>query len=134
MLISDWSSDVCSSDLLVKRNISARYDIAEIGLRTQRLENLTLGNPEQPDLSADWVEVDISAMGFTPRVTAVRAGGVRLRGRIVDGKLLLGEIDKFRDPKSTAPFNLPDIKLSLQDARMRLDTTMGHEVGRSHYC
>src|SRR3546814_1031851 len=39
---------------LVKRNISARYDIAEIGLRTQRLENLTLGNPEQPDLSADW--------------------------------------------------------------------------------
>src|SRR3546814_11061330 len=59
---------------LVKRNISARYDIAEIGLRTQRLENLTLGNPEQPDLSADWVEVDISAMGFTPRVTAVRAG------------------------------------------------------------
>src|SRR3546814_12962422 len=105
MLISDWSSDVCSSDLLVKRNISARYDIAEIGLRTQRLENLTLGNPEQPDLSADWVEVDISAMGFTPRVTAVRAGGVRLRGRIVDGKLLLGEIDKFRDPESTEPFD-----------------------------
>src|SRR3546814_10284860 len=103
MRISDWSSDVCSSDL-----------IAEIGLRTQRLENLTLGNPEQPDLSADWVEVDISAMGFTPRVTAVRAGGVRLRGRIVDGKLLLGEIDKFRDPESTAPFNLPDIQLSLK--------------------
>src|SRR3546814_19442306 len=64
-------------------------------------------------------------MGFTPRVTAVRAGGVRLRGRIVDGKLLLGELDKFRDPESTAPFNLPDIKLSLQDARMRLDTPMG---------
>src|SRR3546814_14388240 len=78
---------------------------------TQRLENLTLGNPEQPDLSADWVEVDISAMGFTPRVTAVRAGGVRLRGRIVDGKLLLGEIDKFSDPEYTAPFNLPDLKL-----------------------
>src|SRR3546814_11278150 len=90
MRISDWSSDVFSSDL---------YDIAEIGLRTQRLENLTLGNPEQPDLSADWVEVDISAMGFTPRVTVVRAGGVRLRGRIVDGKLLLGELDKFRDPE-----------------------------------
>src|SRR3546814_1962816 len=95
---------------------------------TQRLENLTLGNPEQPDLSADWVEVDISAMGFTPRVTAVRAGGVRLRGRIVDGKLLLGEIDTFRDPESTAPFNLPDLKLSLPDASMRLDTPMG-QVG-----
>src|SRR3546814_6834143 len=116
MRISDWSSDVFSSDL---------YDIAEIGLRTQRLENLTLGNPEQPELSAYWVEVDISALAFTPRVTAVRAGGVRLRGRIVDGKLLRGEIDKFRDPESTAPFNLPDIKISLQDARMRLDTPMG---------
>src|SRR3546814_12235100 len=39
--------------------------------------------------------------------------------------LLLGEIDKFRDPESTAPLNLPDIKLSLPDARMRLDTPMG---------
>src|SRR3546814_4526923 len=116
---------------LVKRNISARYDIAEIGLRTQRLENLTLGNPEQPDLSAAWVEVDISAMGFTPRVTAVRAGGVRLRGRIVDGKLLLGEIDKFRDPDSTAPFNLPDIKLSLQDARMRREDRKSVVSGKS---
>src|SRR3546814_4423009 len=106
---------------LVKRNISARYDIAEIGLRTQRMENLTLGNPEQPDLSADWVEVDNSDMGFTPRVTAVCAGGVRLRGRIVDGKLLLGERDKFRDPESTEPFKLPDIKTSLQE-----------EIGRAH--
>src|SRR3546814_13726175 len=34
---------------VVKRNISARYDIAEIGLRTQRLENLTLGNQEREE-------------------------------------------------------------------------------------
>src|SRR3546814_11259865 len=45
-------ADNLISRALVKRNISARYDIAEIGLRTQRLENLTLGNQEQHALRA----------------------------------------------------------------------------------
>lgn len=110
---------------LMRRDVPARYDIARIGLRTQRLENLVLGPRDRPDLVADWVEVDVVVTTFSPRVTAVRAGGVRLRGRIVDGKLNLGELDKFRDPDSAAPLGLPDLDLTLQDARMRLDTPLG---------
>src|SRR3546814_8208010 len=52
-------ADILISRELVKRNISDRYDIAEIGMRRQRLENLTQGNQEQTDINADWVEVDI---------------------------------------------------------------------------
>ncbi|MBK5265217.1 MAG: YdbH domain-containing protein [Alphaproteobacteria bacterium] len=110
---------------LVQRNVAARYDIAGIGLRTQRLENLVLGDRDHPDLSADWVEVDIAMNGLGPSVRAVRAGGVRLRGRIVNGQLLLGELDKFRDTTSNAPLGLPDLNLSLDDARIRLETPLG---------
>ena len=110
---------------LVRRNVAGRYDIVRIGVRTQRLENLVLGPADRPDLSADWVEVDIAMSAFSPRVTAIRAGGVRLRGQIIDGQLKLGELDKFRDPTSTEPLGLPDMKLSLYDARMRLDTPVG---------
>src|SRR3546814_18227475 len=48
-----------------------------------------------------------------------------MRGSLRNGVLDLGEVDKFRDPKSAAPFSLPDILLALSDARLRLDTDAG---------
>lgn len=129
-LLALWAQRMPIADNLIsrellRRNVSARYEITQIGLRTQRLENLVLGPKGKPDLKADWVEVDLALGAFAPRVTGIRAGGVRLRGRIVGGKLTLGELDKFRDPQSTAPLGLPDLKLGLYDARMRLDTRAG---------
>ncbi|WP_420145935.1 intermembrane phospholipid transport protein YdbH family protein [Sphingobium sp.] len=110
---------------LNRRGVQANYDLVEVGLRTQRIENIVLGNPARPDLTARWVEVDIAFAGLTPQVAAVRAGGVRMRGSYRDDVLRLGELDKFRDPDSTAPFSLPDILLSVADARMTLDTDAG---------
>ncbi|MGB3930477.1 MAG: exoprotein, partial [Sphingobium sp.] len=110
---------------LNRRGVQADYDLVDVGLRTQRIENIVLGDPKRPDLTARWVEVDIAFTGLTPQVAAVRAGGVRLRGSLRDGELRLGELDRFRDPASTAPFSLPDILLSLADARMTLDTDAG---------
>src|SRR3546814_5938572 len=96
MRISDWSSDVCSSDL--------------------------------PDLTARLVEVSIG-YGFTgPYVSEIRADGVRLYGRFVDGQLSLGTLDKFRDPTDTTPFALPDLSAVLTDARARVETPWG-DVG-----
>ena len=108
-----------------RRGVQASYDLKDIGLRTQRIENIVLGDPANPDLTARWVEVDLGFTGLSPHVAAVRAGGVRLRGSYRDGVLRLGELDKFRDPASKAPFSLPDIALALRDARMRLDTDAG---------
>jgi len=110
---------------LNRRGVQGSYDLADIGLRTQRIENIVLGDPAHPDLTARWVEVDIAFTGLTPQVAAVRAGGVRMRGSLHDGMLKLGEIDKFRDSRSTAPFSLPDILLALSDARLKLDTDAG---------
>src|SRR3546814_1496532 len=86
MRISDWSSDVCSSDLiggsalvliplvglwtqrkpiaagyvdrfLAEKGVTARYHIADLGFGRQRLTNLVIGDPAHPDLVADWVEL-----------------------------------------------------------------------------
>ncbi|MET0361170.1 MAG: YdbH domain-containing protein [Sphingobium sp.] len=110
---------------LNRRGVQADYALTQVGLRTQRIEKVVLGDPADPDLTADWVEVDIAFAGVTPQLAAVRAGGVRLRASYRDGVLALGELDKFRDPESTAPFSLPDIALALSDARLRLDTDAG---------
>lgn len=112
-------------DQLDQAGVRASYDVAEIGLRTQRLENLVLGDPKNPDLTARVVEIDL-AIGFgTPTVRAIRAEGVRLKGRLVDGKLSFGELDKFMDPTSKEPFTLPDFSLALKDAQLSLNTPWG---------
>lgn len=133
ILLALWTQRAPIAENFIGRELSrldvrARYDLASIGLRTHRIENIVLGDPAHPDLTAKWVEVDLTLSGLTPGVAAVRAGGVRLHGRVHDGVLTLGELDKFRDPKSTAPFSLPDMAVALQDTRMRLDTDAG-QVG-----
>jgi hypothetical protein len=110
---------------LNRRGVQAGYDLVDIGFRTQRIENIVLGDPARPDLTARWIEVDIAFAGLTPQVAAIRAGGVRMRGAFRDGVLRLGELDKFRDPASTAPFSLPDLVIGLSDARLTLDTDAG---------
>ncbi|MBB3981589.1 hypothetical protein GGR44_001236 [Sphingobium fontiphilum] len=108
-----------------KRGVRGSYDLIDIGLRTQRIENIVLGDPNNPDLTARWVEVDISFTDLTPTVAAIRAGGVRMRGALRDNVLTLGELDKFRGAASTEPFALPDLVVALKDARMGLTTDYG---------
>ena len=110
---------------LAKRDVEASYTIDQIGFGTQRLTDLVIGDPARPDLVADWVEVQTSIDLGGIEVTGIRAGQVRLRGRLVDGKLVLGEIDKMLPPPSGKPFALPDINADVTDARMRLETPYG---------
>jgi translocation and assembly module TamB len=112
-------------DQLKAYDIDAKFAIKDVGLRTQRLENVVIGDPANPDLTADWIELDVAInfSGVTPR--DVRASGVRLNGRLKDGKLSFGQLDKFADPASKEPFELPDIALDVTDAQLRLDTPWG---------
>lgn len=108
------------------RNVPARYDLATIEPGLQRIEHLVIGDPRRPDLTADWVEASI---GYTPwsgvGVRSLAAGGVRLRGRLVGGKLSLGTLDRLLPASSGGPISLPDMDMRLSDARMHLDTPYG---------
>ncbi|WP_448660097.1 intermembrane phospholipid transport protein YdbH family protein [Sphingomonas sp. CJ99] len=112
-------------DALVSRGVPARYRIEDIGFRTQRITDLVLGDPANPDLTADWAELDLS-LGFgTPEVVAVRAGRVRMRGRVEGGQLRLGALDRLMPPPSGRPFALPEIAVAVADGRARIDTEQG---------
>ena len=110
---------------LAKRGVPARYRIADIGLRTQRLEDVVIGDPARPDLVADWVEVITSVGLGVPEVTGIRAGHVRLRARLEGGQVRLGAIDRLLPPPSGKPFALPKIDADIADARVRLETPAG---------
>lgn len=110
---------------LAARKVSARYEIKAIGPRTQRLEHVVLGNPEKPDLTADWAEIELGLGLSGVKVRSVRAGGVRLRGRFANGTLSFGVLDRLLPAPSGQPFALPDIDLGLNDALLSLDTEYG---------
>lgn len=110
---------------LRRRGVAARYAVADIGWNRQRLTNLSIGDPAHPDLIADWVELDTSIGLGGAALQGVRAGKVRLHGRLVDGRLALGALDRLLPSRSGRPFALPDINLDIADGRMWLVTPAG---------
>ncbi len=114
------------SDELGSRGVPAKYRIDAIGFRSERLSNVVIGDPANPDLTAKRVEILLGYGWSGPYVTEIRAEGVRLYGRVVDDRLSFGALDKFRDPTSTDPFALPNLAVVLHDARARVETPWGN--------
>jgi len=110
---------------LTARQVPASYVITRLAPGVQRLERIVIGDPAHPDLTAEWAELRLSYGLGWPSVRSITAGGVRLRGRLVAGKVSFGTVDRLLPPSSDAPFALPDITVNLADARMRLDTPYG---------
>lgn len=110
---------------LAARGVPARYTIADLGLGAQRLTNVVIGDPARPDLVADWVETRVGYGLTGPRLEGVAAGHVRLRGRLVGGRVSLGAIDRLLPPPSGATLALPALRVDVADARMRLETPYG---------
>jgi hypothetical protein len=112
-------------DYLATRGVPARYKIADLGLGRQRLTNVVIGPPARPDLLADWIELR-THVGFSGVVVdELRVGRARLRGKLVNGKLSLGAIDRLLPASSNKPFALPGIVADIDDLRVRLETPQG---------
>ncbi len=112
-------------DQLAETDVRASYKIEDIGFRTQRLTNVVIGDPANPDLTARLVEINLNIGFGTPQIRSIWAEGLRVNGRFADGKLYLGELDKFRDMDSKEPFAVPDMNLALRDAVVSLATPWG---------
>lgn len=110
---------------LARRGVRASYEVKRIGFGSQIFEHLVIGDPARPDLVADHVEVEV-ALGLTgPGIGLITARGVRMNGRIEDGKLKLGELDKLMGPPTGEPFRLPDRRIDVRDAALNLATPAG---------
>ncbi|MFC7498356.1 YdbH domain-containing protein [Enterovirga sp. GCM10030262] len=110
---------------LAERGVRASYDVKRIGFSRQQLENLVIGDPADPDLTARSVEMRLRHTLLGPEISLVTARGVRLYGRVVDGKLTFGSIDRLLPPPSGKPFALPDLNVDVADAAIGLTTPLG---------
>lgn len=110
---------------LERRGVQASYTITRIGFRTERIADVVIGDPARPDLTAKWAEVKIEWTLRGPKVGKITARGVRMFGRVVDGQLSLGQVDRLLPPKSGKPFAFPDQDVDVADTAIAVDTDVG---------
>ena len=86
---------------------------------------MAIGDSAHPDLTADWIELGTRIGLDGARVTAVRAGGLRMRATLAHHRLSLGSLDRLLPATGTGPFQLSPVDLDVTDAAMRLATPSG---------
>ena len=116
---------------LAGAGVQGDYRITAIGPFVERLEAVRLGDPAAPDLVARSVELELGYGVSGPYLKAVRADGVRIAARVVDGRLSLGAVDRLLPkPSGKVPLKLPDLDLTLSDSRVRIETPAGTAQSR----
>lgn len=130
-LASLWSarrpiaSNVLANEM-EKRGVQATYRLDRVGLRTQRISDIVIGDPARPDLTARFAEVQMRIRwNGSVQVYRIVARGVRLRGRLVPGKVSWGQVDKLLPPPSGKPFRFPDVSVDLADTTVALTSSYG---------
>jgi hypothetical protein len=109
-----------------QRGVRATYDLQRVGLRTQEVRNLVIGDPRDPDLVARYAKIQLRwTLTGSVQVYRMVARGVRLEGKVVNGKVVWGELSKLLPPPSEKPFAFPNIVLDIADSSISLQTPAG---------
>ncbi|MEO5972992.1 MAG: YdbH domain-containing protein, partial [Sphingomicrobium sp.] len=109
-----------------QRGVEASYSLDRVGLRTQEVSNLVIGDPKRPDLTARFAQIQVRiTWNGSVEVYRIVARGVRLRGRVVRNRVSWGEVDKLLPPPSGKPFQLPNFVLDIADSTISLATPYG---------
>ena len=109
-----------------RRGVAASYHLDRVGLRTQEVSDLVIGDPRRPDLVARYARIETRlTWNGNFEVYRIVARGVRLRGRMVHGRISWGQIDKLIPPPTNKPFALPNFVLDVADSSIALITPFG---------
>src|SRR5438270_10067103 len=109
-----------------RRGVTARYRLDRVGFRTQEVHDLVIGDPKRPDLVAKHAIIQMRLKwDGSFEVYRVFGRGVRLRGRLIHGKVSWGQIDRLLPPPTNKPFQLPNFVLDVADASIALATPFG---------
>lgn len=116
---------------LASRGVQGSYKLRKVGLRTQEVTDLSIGDPAHPDLVAKDVLIQ-TRLKWNGSIDVYRivAKGVRLRGKVLaDGKVSWGQLDKLlpaQEPNAPRkPFTLPDVAVDVADTSISLQTPWG---------
>ncbi|MEO1489778.1 MAG: hypothetical protein AAFR88_10150, partial [Pseudomonadota bacterium] len=112
-------------DALAQSGLEASYEIAEIGAQRQVIENLVVGDPSAPDLTARRILVDIEYSLGAPAIGKVQIEQARLFGSFKGGTLSFGALDPVLFADSETVTGLPAIDLKLVASGARLATDYG---------
>src|SRR5688572_18293332 len=92
-------------DQFEQRGVRATYQLDRVGLRTQQVSNLVIGDPKNPDLVARYAQIQLRwTLTGSVGVYRIVARGVRLKGKVVDGRVVWGDVSKMLPPPSDKPF------------------------------
>src|SRR3982750_657715 len=109
-----------------RRGVTATSHLDRVGLRTQEVHDLVIGDPRRPDLVARHAIIQMRLKwDGSFEVYRVFARGVRLRGRLIHGKVSWGQIDRLMPPPTNKPFELPNFVLDVADSSIALATPFG---------
>jgi len=110
---------------LADRHVRASYRIVSLTPDQQVIENLVVGDPARPDLTAERMVIDLGVGWQGPEVRRVRIDGARLFASYKAGKFTLGALDPLIFTGSKEPPALPAIDLALSDARALVESDYG---------
>lgn len=113
------------ADQLDQLGLEASYRIEEIGGTRQVISNLVVGDPANPDFTADQVTVFLRYRLGLPTLGRIELARPRLYGSLHGGKLSFGSLDPVIFTDSKEPLSLPDIDIRIADGRALLDTDFG---------
>jgi len=109
-----------------RRGVTASYHLDRVGFRVQQISNLVIGDPKRPDLVARYAQIETRLKwNGSFEVYRIVARGVRLRGRLMNGRVSWGQIDKLMPPPTTKAFALPEFVLDIADSSISLATPFG---------
>ncbi|WP_375291679.1 YdbH domain-containing protein [Qipengyuania sp.] len=112
-------------DQLAALDLPATYEVERIAGSRQVLRDVVVGDPASPDLTIDRVEVSLRYRLGTPEIGKVTLVNPRLFGRMVDGRMSFGTLDKVIYRDSAEPAGLPEIDLTVHDGRALMHTPYG---------
>ncbi|NIJ06706.1 hypothetical protein FHS31_000288 [Sphingomonas vulcanisoli] len=106
-------------------HVTAHYRITRLGPFLERLEDVRIGDPARPDLTAKQIEVAIGYGLHGPIATGVSVTGAQLHATLDSAGLHLGAIDRLLPKSTDGATTLPKLVLSIADSRLLLDTPNG---------
>ena len=81
--------------------------------------------PKRPDATIERLSIDIGGGLFGLSIDSVIVEGLRGYGRLENGRVSFGTLDKLIYTDSQEPFSLPRLDLTLRDARLRIESPYG---------
>ena len=128
--LTAWASRVSIVDDIIRDqldayDIPATYDITRVGGRTQIIKNLVIGDPDEPDFTADRVVIRLKHNFGLPEVSSVTLFNPRIYGRYVDGELSFGTLDPLLFAESDGESGLPTLYMKVVDGRGLIESDYG---------